>query len=107
MTNLTYVKICLAKFGVTDSEISLLLLEQGIDETAEVNFANTSGMRTLKVAIYKQLPAMMAGLQNITEGGYSITWNTGALTAWLSALANELGLPDPFAPKVKDRSNLW
>lgn len=104
MTNKEYISAYLGKYGVTDDEVTLLLMEQGITPDAE---ADTTNLSPLKVAMYNWLPGMIAGLQNITEGGYSITWNVDGLKTWISWLAGQLGLSDPYAAKVRNRSNLW
>ncbi|SEV88888.1 hypothetical protein SAMN05428988_0154 [Chitinophaga sp. YR573] len=89
MTNKEYLTLQLGKFGVTSDEIDLLMIEQGIDGDAVVS--NTTALKT---AMYYQIPAMLAGIKDISEGGYSEKWNYAGIKAWYSWLANELGLPD-------------
>jgi len=96
MTNKEYLTTVLSRFGATVSDIDLIMLEQGINADEDVN--GTEGVKTLKKAIYTQLPQMFAGLQNISEGGYSIHWNMEALKLWYSSLAVELGLPNILNP---------
>ncbi len=74
MTNKEYLTIQLGIFGVTSEQIDLLLLERSIDGNAEV-----TDIRALKVAMYYQLPAMLAGMQDVSEGGYSVKWNLAGI----------------------------
>ena len=48
-------------------------------------------------------------MMNVTEGGYSVSWNMEAVKLFYRALCNELGAPDVLStrPRVRDRSNLW
>lgn len=84
----------LSKFGVDDSDISMILLENDLDGDEVITDA--AGTLRIKKALFYALPGMIAGLTDVTEGGYSIKWNAAALKAWISALASFLKLPDPF-----------
>ncbi|MBC9913184.1 DUF6706 family protein [Chitinophaga varians] len=97
MTNKEYLNTILGKFGVSPDEIDLIMLERGIVPTGEVT--GQADIIALKRAIYYQLPQLLAGVQDITEGGYSIKWNLDGIKIWYSALAKELGLPDDLFPK--------
>lgn len=96
MTNREYLETVLSKFGVQPAEIDLMLLEQNLYPDDVITDFNIP-----KKAVYYQLPMMMAGLQNITEGGYSITWNLAGIKAWYSLLASQLQLPDSLSPGPK------
>ena len=101
MSNKEYLTTILGKFGVSSDEINVILLEQDILPNGEVNGKNE--ITTLKKAIYYQLPLMLAGMQNVSEGGYSISWNLDGIKLWYSALAKDLGLPDNLVPKPTAR----
>ncbi len=103
MTNKEYISTILGKFGVSAAEIDILLLEQSIIPDDPI-----TETRSLKVAMYNQLPLMMAGLQEVSEGGYSVKWNMEGVKAWYSALAAELGLDNKLFPKPKITSkSVW
>jgi hypothetical protein len=89
MTNKEYLTLQLGKFGVTPDEIALLLVERNIDGDAMV-----IDTIALKTAVYYQIPAMLAAVHDVSEGGYSVKWNYAGIKAWYSWLASELGLPD-------------
>lgn len=90
-----YLMAQLAKFGADETDIDLIILENDIPVDYQVT--GKADTIVLKRAMFQFLPGMIAGLADITEGGYSRKWNVNALKLWLSALATEIGLPDPFA----------
>ncbi|RPE05551.1 hypothetical protein EGT74_24520 [Chitinophaga lutea] len=96
MSNQEYLTTILGKFGVSDQEIILIMIEQGIDPNSPIS--GKADTVVLKTAIHAQLPLMLAGVQDVSEGGYSIKWNLDGIKAWYSALAGELGLPDLLTP---------
>lgn len=108
MTNKEYVTYVLGRFGLTDADIDFILLESGLDPDGLVTTAEDR--KAVKLAMYTQVPLMIAGLSNITEGGYSISWNIEGIKAWYSILASELGEDDQLAvakPVIRDKSNMW
>ena len=46
---------------------------------------------------------------NVSEGGYSVTWNMEAVKMWYNAMCDELGIENALErkPKVKGRSDIW
>lgn len=97
----------LAKFGADDSDITMIMLENDIPVDYQVT--GKADTIVLKRAMFQFLPGMMAGLTDITEGGYSRKWNIAALKLWLSAIATEIGKPDPFAeaPAIITGRKVW
>lgn len=93
MTNKEYLTIQLGNFGVSPEQIDLILVDNGIDGNALV-----TDTKALKIAVFHQLPAMLAAMQDVSEGGYSVKWNLAGIKAWYSLLATELGLPDNLTP---------
>lgn len=92
-----------AKFNMSEADVELILVNQaGIisdpDETVDVVKAKT--------ALCKEF-AMVLPMANITEGGYSISWNMEAVKMWYRLTAAELGLTDATAPRIRNRSNVW
>lgn len=96
MTNQEYLTTILGTFGVTEQQIVIILLENDIDPNGTVS--GSADMKALKMGVYRQLPLMLAGMQDVSEGGYSIKWNLDGIKLWYSALANELGQPDLLSP---------
>src|SRR5688572_11079388 len=101
MSNQEYLTTILGKFGVSEQEIILILIEQDIDPNAPVS--GKADTAVLKRALYDQLPLMLAGMQDVSEGGYSIKWNLDGIKLWYSVLDKELGLPDNLIPKPTAR----
>lgn len=99
-TNREYLLATLSKFNLTDSDIDLIMVEHPeLDETLNV--------RSCKVAMHQSMSAILQPV-NISEGGYSVSWNIDALKLWYSALCNELGMDEAIGrPKIRNRSNYW
>lgn len=106
MTYKEYVTAVLGKFGLSTSEIEFIITEADLNPDTVVTATNKV---LLKTAIYNQIPLFIAGLQDVSEGGYSVKWNVEGIKLWYSLLASELGLEDIFnlKPKVRDASNKW
>jgi hypothetical protein len=96
MSNIEYLNTILGKFGLTAGEIIIIMIENDIDPDAPMT--GKADTIALKKAVYNQLPLMLAGLQDVSEGGYSVKWNVDGIKLWYSTLAVELGLPDILNP---------
>ncbi len=107
MTYIEYLTAMLGRFGLSAADISFILVEADLDGSSVV--IDSGDRELIKTAVYMQLPRMIAGLQDVSEGGYSIKWNVQGLKLWYSALATELGLDDLLVikPTIKDASFRW
>lgn len=107
MTYREYVTAVLGRFNLSAADIEFVLAESDLDPETVVS--GTEDRIKVKTAIYEQIPLMIAGLANTTEGGYSVSWNVEGLKLWYSVLADELGLEDKLSakPAVRDASNRW
>ena len=104
MTNKQYLAKVLSGLNISEDDINIVLLKASLDADAEAD------VRACDVATYQRMSVILKGvMQNISEGGYSISWNVEAVKLYYNALCNELGLENVlFArPKVRNRSNLW
>ena len=104
MTNKEYLTRSLANLGLTDDDVELILIKGGIDADSPVDVSACDR------AVYNRMSVVLqATMMNVTEGGYSISWNMEAVKLFYRALCNELGAPDVLStrPRVRDRSNLW
>jgi len=104
MTNKEYISVSLNRFGLTEDEVALVLVDAGLnpDDAADVI--------ACRKAIYNNLSKVLpVALQNISEGGFSISWNIEAIKLYYRMLANELGMPNVLEPQpiVTDVSNRW
>lgn len=100
-TNKDYLIKALAKFNVLEDDVDVILLD-----SPELSPEATPNARACKLAIHKSLSSILPAA-NISESGYSISWNMDALKMWYKALCAELGLPSAIGPKIRNRSNLW
>lgn len=92
-----------ARLNISAADVELILTNQNElipDPTATVN------VRTAKLALCREIAAVLP-LCNVTEGGYSLSWNMDAVKLWYSGMCRELGINDVTKPKVKGRSDLW
>lgn len=101
-TNRDYISATLSGFNVKDTDIDLILLKSGLTDTDNVNIS------LCDMAIYNRLSVVLkAASHNVSEGGYSISWNIEALKMYYATLCSELGLPNVLKPKIRNRSNRW
>ncbi len=105
MTTKQYLQISLSKFELSEEEIDLIIVENGLDPDSEVQ------VKRAKEAIHASMSVWLPIYSNVTEGGVSKGWNIEALKLYYAALSRELGKGDVdisgTAPSVRDRSNLW
>ena len=104
MTNKEYLNRLLNGLNLTEGDVELILLKGGIDADAAADVGACDR------AVYNRMSVVLqATMMNVTEGGYSVSWNMEAVKLFYRALCNELGVPDVLSarPRVRDRSNLW
>ncbi len=92
-----------SKFGMSESDVELVLTNQSCiitdpEETVEVTKAKT--------ALCKEFAVVMP-LTNVTEGGYSLSWNMDAVKLWYKQTVSELGLADATTPRIRNKSKIW
>lgn len=89
---------------MTEDDIEVILVKSQLDADADVD------VRGCDMATYNRMSVLFkAALLNVSEGGYSVSWNMDAVKLYYNALCNELGQENVlFArPKVRNRSNIW
>ena len=104
MTNKEYLIKRLSRLSISEDDIDIILLEGDIDGTL------TADIAACKKAVYSRMSVVLQGaMQNISEGGLSISWNMEAVKLFYAALCDELGLENVLVnrPKVRNRSNFW
>ena len=104
MTNKQYLTKLLNGLNVSEDDIDIIILKRGLDADAVANVQNADK------AVYNRMSVVLKGAtQNISEGGYSISWNMEAVKLFYNSICNELGLENVLVgrPKVRNRSNYW
>lgn len=104
MTNKEYITTVLGGLNVSDSDIDIILLRAGLESGVPAD------AKACDMAIYRRMSAVIKSvMQNVSEGGYSISWNMDAVKLFYASLCNELGVENVLVgrPKVRDRSNMW
>ena len=104
MTNKQYLTKALSGLNVTEDDIEIILVKSELGADADVD------VRGCDMATYNRMSALFKGvMQNVSEGGYSISWNMDAVKLYYNALCSELGEENVLLsrPKVRNRSHLW
>ena len=104
MTNKQYLTKALSGLNMAEDDIDIILLKSELDADAVVD------VRSCDMATYNRMSVLFKGvLQNVSEGGYSISWNMDAVKLYYNALCSELGEENVLLarPKVRSRSHLW
>ena len=102
MTNKEYLVQFLAGLNVSDGDIDIILLKGGIDPVLPADASECDR------AVYNRMSVVLKGaMQNVSEGGYSVSWNMDAVKLFYAALCEELGLENVLAVKIRNRSNYW
>lgn len=100
----TYIKTSLRKFNLSDDEVEMIMIDNGITKTDAVDSV------VAKSAIYKSFSSWLPVRSSISEGGVSETWNFELVKLYYNSICIELGLENVISGKedsVRDRSNLW
>lgn len=104
MTNKEYLTKSLNGLNLTEDDIDVILAKGGLDMDANAD------VNACDVAVYKRMSVILKGtMQNVSESGYSISWNMEAVKLFYAALCNELGKENVLVarPKIRNRSNIW
>jgi hypothetical protein len=105
MTNKEYITKSLNGLNVSEDDIDIILLKSGLNPDGEADWKGADR------AIYQRMSVVLRGMiQNISEGGYSLSWNMEAVRLFYTTLADELGEVNVLLaprPKLRNRSNCW
>ena len=104
ITNKEYLTMSLGNLNVSETDIDVILLKAGMDADA------TADVTGCDLAAYNRVSVVLAAMtQNVSEGGYSLSWNIEAVKLWYNAICRELGKENVLEakPKIRNRSNFW
>jgi hypothetical protein len=103
ITNAEYIAAVTRKFNFSATDLEVLYENQkGIIADPDAECDTTACKRAIMAEIENILP-----LYNVSEGGYSISWNYDALKLWYTMTCKELGIvPEGFTPTLKSVS-VW
>ncbi len=104
MTNKQYLTKALNGLQISGDDIDIILLKAGLDGDAVVSVDDCDK------AVYNRMSIVLKGMtQNISEGGFSLSWNMDAVKAYYNALCTELGKENVLfaGPKIRNKSNIW
>ena len=100
----TYIKTSLRKFNLSDDEVEMIMIDNGIAPSDTVDSI------VAKKAIHKSISTWLPVRSSISEGGVSETWNLELVQLYYKSLCDELGLEnvlDKGQNEIRDRSNYW
>lgn len=103
-TNKDYLTKALGNLNVSEDDIDVILLKAGMDADAPADVAKCD------LATYNRFSVVLSTMtQNVSEGGYSLSWNMDAVKLWYNSLCRELGKENVLdaKPKIRNRSNFW
>ncbi len=104
MTNKEYLTKSLAGLDISDDDIDVILLKAGLSGTAATD-ANACD-----IAVYNRMSTVLKSMmRNVSEGGYSNSWNMEAVKLFYKSLCYELGKENVLLkrPTLRNRSNYW
>lgn len=104
MTNKEYLTKSLNGLNLTEDDIDVILLKSNLSG------GDAASVTDCDMAVYRRFSSVLKGtMQNVTEGGYSVSWNMDAVKMFYNVLCNELGVDNVLVakPKIRNRSNIW
>ena len=104
MTNKEYITKSLNGLNLSGDDIEIIMAKAGLDADANLD------IKACDTAVYNRVSVILKGtMQNVSEGGYSLSWNIDAIKLFYAALCNELGKENVLIhrPKIRNRSNFW
>ena len=90
MTNKEYLTGLISKFGVSEMDIDMIIVSQGLNGDSEAD------VKAVEEAAYNEFQQLIP-IQEVAEGDLSIKWNMTGLKLWYSLLAKKLNKPDLLA----------
>lgn len=98
-----YITAVTARFNFSETDNDILFENQ---KNIIPDLESEVDVKTAKNAIVREI-ANLIPLYNVSEGGYSVSWNIEALKMWYNLTCKELGLiPEGTAPTVK-KVDVW
>ena len=103
MTYKEWIERTVRRFRIEDADVGLILANQA---TAIPDPDAVADIATAKRALCAEFGSLIP-LANVSEGGYSVTWNWEAIKFWYNQTCGELGITPVTTPKVRNRSRVW
>ena len=110
MTIRDYINAKLKQWNaeVSEENIQIAFTTSGVNENEELT--PKTEISSAYLVLYKIIPDIILFTPtSISEGGYSITYDKGAMSAFYSMVANKINMPDELSGKniVKDITKKW
>jgi hypothetical protein len=95
--------IAVIQVSVDDNSLIKALLDQGISDSSDYTSSESTQINKAAIDVLEGLLSR----PNISDGGFSETFDRGAVQARLTALYKKVGLTLTSTPVVKNASNKW
>lgn len=95
--------VAVVQVSVADNVLLKALLDQNIPSTDTYASANASSIDLAAISVLEGL----LSTPNVSEGGYSVSYDRAAIEGRIKALYQKNGLSAPGKPSVRDASNRW
>lgn len=103
MTYKEWITKTAAKFQIGSEDVELILCNQSnLIPDPEANVDPITAKKALCLEFGTLIP-----LANVSEGGYSISWNWEAIKFWYNGTCAEVGITPITKPKIRNKSNIW
>lgn len=104
MTTKEYLQAKLQKFGISQEQINLIIVENNLSDLLNVAL--------VKEAIYNSFSEWLPIHTQISEGDVTEIWDVKAIRLYYGLLCKELGKENVLQSvenqnEIHDRSNLW
>lgn len=98
MTNRQYLTAQLSPLGFDAERIEVLGASEGVALDDPIS------VKQCDLALYNQIGlTLSSAMQNVSEGGYSISWNIEALKLFYRCLSAKLGKPNLLETQPKKK----
>lgn len=102
-----FIQAKLSRYNIdlSEAELDAAIQDQALTPTDP--YAPEASKPTLKV-IASVIPELLLA-PDITEGGFSIKYDKGAVSAYYNLLCSQLGIPNQLnpQPKIRSKSGIW
>jgi len=104
MTLSSFIQSKLGQFGIelSSNELTALFIDNSLNESDDYETTKA------KKLLYSIIPELLVK-PSISEGGYSVKYDSNSLVSYYNLLCSDLGLENKLIkqPKVHNASNRW
>lgn len=87
-------------FGLPEEKINVIMFNQDLNPDDEADKIKA------KAALCREFASIIP-LANVSEGGFSKSYNMEAINTWYRLNCASVGMKDITKPSVRNKSNIW